>query len=118
MCENSEALIKRLSELNTRLSNEVLFANKCLSLLVKYRNILTLICLNCNCNDNMVYKSKVNDLEDEYKCVFDVKNDCEKQLINETNDNQSEEVMNNTALSHITTDGSKLNDNQNKLNYY
>ncbi len=64
-------LFEELREENKRLSNELLFAQKCIQLLKSYRNSLISFTNDCNCNQN--YKSKqflFNLLEDEYKCLF------------------------------------------------
>ncbi len=64
-------LFKELREKNKRLSNELLFAKKCIQLLKSYRNSLISFRNDCNCNQN--FKSKqflFNLLEDEYKCLF------------------------------------------------
>jgi hypothetical protein len=76
-------LFDELREENKRLLTQLLFAQKCIKLLESYRN-----CLNCfqnnKCNENILNKSLLNDLENEYKTVFSDQNMTQLLAINQT----------------------------------
>jgi hypothetical protein len=88
-----------LKEENKRLSNELLFAQKCIQLLEKYRNCLKSFNNNCNCDQNINNKNKFNLLENEYKVVF---NNNNKQIDYEINKNIETIDENESHLNEVS----------------
>lgn len=58
-----------LKEENERLGQQILFANKCIQLLTKFRNCLTLFSSQCICSLNAHNKQTYTDLQNEYDII-------------------------------------------------
>jgi hypothetical protein len=104
-----------LREENKRLSNELLFAQKCIQLLEKYRNCLKSFDNNCNCDQNISNKNTFNLLENEYKIFFNNNNnkqtDYEINKIIETideNESHLNEVSVNSGINQIFIRNNKV----------
>ena len=76
-----------LREENNRLLNELLLTQKYIELLEKYRNNYKNLINICKCNENN-NKLLINDLENEYKRVFNNEIVFENNKSFETNDNK------------------------------
>jgi hypothetical protein len=92
-----------LREENKRLSNELLFAQKCIQLLEKYRNCLKSFDNNCNCDQNISNKNTFNLLENEYKIFFN-------KIIETIDENESHlnEVSVNSGINQIFIRNNKV----------
>jgi hypothetical protein len=105
-------LFDELINENKRLFNELLFAQKCIKLLEKYRNYLNNIYINCKCDQNIENKLNFNDLEIEYKCVFD--NELKLEINEEINNKFINNFNNNNKDNELIDNNS---DKKPKINY-
>jgi len=102
-------LFDELKEENNRLLNQLLFAQKCIKLFENYRNFLNSFCNNCKCDQNIRNKLTFNDLENQYKSVFNNQINLKfEEVVIEKNNNK---IINNT-----TNRNSKRKPNNNKTN--
>jgi hypothetical protein len=72
--------LKELREENNRLFYELLFAKK---LLQNYRNFLNQLFIDYKCDQNIENKLKFNELENEFKTVFNNYKNNRNSVINE-----------------------------------
>jgi hypothetical protein len=77
-------LFDELREENKRLLTQLLFAQKCIKLLESYRNCFNSFQINNKCNQNILNKSLLNDLENQYKSLFSHQNMTQLLGINQT----------------------------------
>jgi hypothetical protein len=103
-------LFVELKNENKRLLNELLFAQKLIKLFENYRNYLNVFHNNCKCDQNIENKSIFNDLENEYKCVFD-----EKKLIQINEEINKQNIDNNYVFNDFERPKSGLNFNYKEL---
>jgi hypothetical protein len=76
----SEIKKKDLREENKTILELTLIADKFLLLLQDFRNCLNEFQINCKCDQNIKNKSKFNELQNEFKCVFDEYNQNKYQI--------------------------------------
>jgi hypothetical protein len=114
-------LFHELINENKRLLNELLFAQKCIKLLEKYRNNLNNICINCKCDQNFENKLNFNDLEIEYKSVFDnklkleINEEINNQFINSFNNNNNNSNKDNELIDTNSDKKPKINCKKKKI---
>ncbi len=63
-------LFEELREKNNTLLSQLLFAKQLNHILENYRNLLKVFCNNCKCDENIIIKNNLNNLENDYKNVF------------------------------------------------
>jgi hypothetical protein len=110
-------ILDELKEENKRLSNELLFAQKCIKLLEKYRNCLKSFNNNCNCDQNINNKLFFKNLEKEFEYVFNSSKVLEnnkniKAIDNKVNDIQSNDQKNNDNLEKVIQFCNELKNNK------
>jgi hypothetical protein len=76
----SEIEKKDLLEENNTILKLTLISDKFLLLLQDFRNCLNDFQINCKCDQNIKNKSKFNELQNEFKCVFDEYNQNKYQI--------------------------------------
>ncbi len=81
-----------------------------IKLFENYRNYLNVFHNNCICDQNIENKSIFNDLENEYKCVFD-----EKKLIQINYEINKQNIDNNYVFNDFERPKSGLNFNYKEL---
>lgn len=65
----AEDVFEELKQENRRLLNELIFAEKCINLLEKFRTNLKSFNNNCKCDETIEYKLSFNELETKYKFI-------------------------------------------------
>jgi hypothetical protein len=63
-------LLEELTQENNRLFNQLLFAKKFIKLFENYRNFLNQLLIDYKCDQNNENKLKFNELENEFKTIF------------------------------------------------
>ncbi len=83
-------LFEELKDENKRLLKELLFAERKIKVLEKFRNHLNNFRIYC-CNENIVNKLNFEDLENEYQLVSNDQNQSQtQQIVVQTNDEEIE----------------------------
>jgi hypothetical protein len=109
-------IFDELSHENNRLENELLFANKCINILYKFKYYLNRICDNFGDNLDPKLAQELNQLEIEYKVIIDEKqnqnksNKKSKQRVIEEKPVFKEEFDENSDIIEVNND---INDNYN-----
>ncbi len=76
-------LLEELTQENNRLFKELLFAKKFIKLFENYRNFLNQLFIDYKCDQNIENKLKFNELENEFKTVFNNYKNNRNSVINE-----------------------------------
>jgi hypothetical protein len=77
--------LEELTQQNNTLFNQLLFAKKIIKLFENYRNFLNQLFIDYKCDQNIENKLKFNELENEFKTIFNNYNNRNSLIIEEIN---------------------------------